>query len=52
MQFFLETFVTHELEGSGFWTWGKAVDLAKCEACHLERACIEAIWNYVENGDE
>jgi len=52
MQIFLETFVAHELEGSGFWTWGKAVDLAKCEVCHLERACIEAIWNFVENDDE
>lgn len=52
MQFFLETFVAFELEGSGFWTWGDVVDLARCEVCHLERACIEAIWNYEEDGDE
>lgn len=52
MQMFFETFVAHGLEGVGYWTWGQAIGLARCEVCHLERPCIEAIWNYLEDGDE
>lgn len=52
MQSFLEAFVSYELEGVGFWTWGNLIPMARCEVCHQSRNCIEAVWNYQEENDE
>lgn len=48
IQFFLAQFVDHALEGSGFWTWGHSVVMARCDVCHEWCECVDAVWSFRE----